>query len=195
MSLEFEAVNGSPTFFAYGRVSDEAIQQCIDVYDVLTPHQGITSYGVNKSKKDSMDLSIPPNNTLMIQEELENFGKQYFEYFNINMFSPSWIISELIQIQKYPLSGAYHAIHTERGYSSLDKLRECVYMVYLNDVPVGGETFWPFYRKKQKPVKGMAMLWPPFWTHAHKGLPSHTTEKMIVTGWFSANGNELDPDY
>ena len=195
MSLDFEAVNGSPTFFAYGRISDEAIQQCIDVYNVLTPHHGKIAGGVDKNKKNSMDVSIPPNNTLMIQNELKDFGHEYFEYFNLDMFSPSWIISEHIQIQKYPLSGAFHAVHTERGYGSLDKLRECVYMVFLNDVPVGGETFWPFYCKKQKPVKGMAMLWPPFWTHAHKGLPSHTTEKMIVTGWFSANNNELDPDY
>ena len=102
MTLEFEAVNGSPTFFAYGRVSDEAMQQCIDVYDALTPHHGITSEGVNKSKKDSMDVSIPPNGTLMIQEELEKFGMQYFEYFHLSSFSPSWNISELIQIQKYP---------------------------------------------------------------------------------------------
>jgi hypothetical protein len=195
MSLEFETVNGMSTFFAYGRVSDEAIQQCIDVYNTLTPHHGKTGTGVDKAKKDSMDVSIPPNHTLMIQKELENFGAQYFKYFSLGMFTPSWITSEHIQIQKYPLSGAFHAIHTERGYNPKDKLRECVYMVYLNDVPVGGETFWPFYNKKLKPVKGLALLWPPFWTHAHKGLPSNTTEKMIVTGWFSANRSELDPDY
>jgi len=185
MSLEFETVNGMSTFFAYGWVSDEAIQQCIDVYNILNPYPGSITEGVDKDKKDSYDVCIPPNHSLLLQEELCEMGAAYAEYFHFELWVPPLTIVEAMNIQKYPLSGGFHKLHTERGYTDNTKVRELVWMVYLNDVQSGGETYWPFYNKKLHPQKGLTVLWPPFWTHAHKGLPSHSTEKMIATGWFS----------
>ena len=56
-------------------------------------------------------------------------------------------------------------------------------MTYLNDVPDGG-TEW-FHQSLYVPAqKGYTVIWPADWTHTHRGRPSPTTEKQILTGWF-----------
>ena len=34
-------------------------------------------------------------------------------------------------------------------------------------------------------IKGLTLIWPPWWTHTHKGQIAEEHEKMIVTGWYS----------
>ena len=183
--MEFEIVDGTPTFFAFDQVSDEAVQQCIDVFNCLSPNEGVMNSGIDKSKKDSFDVAIPPNDTLIIQSELNRMCEEYRAFFQLELFLPPLFVTEHINIQKYPYNGGYHVVHCEKGCSNVDRYRELVWMTYLNDVPAGGETYWPFYKKKIKPEKGRTVVWPAYFTHAHHGLPSMTTEKMIATGWFS----------
>jgi len=38
-----------------------------------------------------------------------------------------------------------------------------------------------------QPIKGKTVLFPPHYTHKHKGVVSLTQEKYIVTGWFTWN--------
>mgnify|MGYP001253549513 FL=1 len=57
-------------------------------------------------------------------------------------------------------------------------------MFYLNDVPDGGTNF-PTYNMTTDAVEGRLVLWPPYWTHAHHGIVSHTQVKYIATGWFA----------
>jgi hypothetical protein len=33
-----------------------------------------------------------------------------------------------------------------------------------------------------KPRRGLTVIWPADWTHTHRGIPSPTQEKYIVTG-------------
>lgn len=182
--LNFELVEGCPTFFAFGLISDKAVQQCIDAFNVLIPTEGKTGNGINKKSKDSLDTAFPPNNCMLIQEELDRMCDSYYSYFNMHHFVPPLAIRNHFNVQKYPINGGYHNVHTERGYSETNRFRELVWMTYLNDVPAGGETFWPFYNKKIKPKRGYTVIWPAFWMHAHHGIKSATSEKMIATGWF-----------
>jgi hypothetical protein len=57
-------------------------------------------------------------------------------------------------------------------------------MIYLNDVTDGGGT--EFYHQNLifQPVKGKALIWPSDWTYTHRGIPSPTQDKYILTGWF-----------
>ena len=45
------------------------------------------------------------------------------------------------------------------------------------------KTEFKYYGKKVKAKKGLTLLWPPDFTHTHRGIPSPTEEKYIVTGW------------
>ena len=58
-------------------------------------------------------------------------------------------------------------------------------MTYLNDVTDGGETDFFYQRIKIPPKKGLTVIWPADWTYTHRGIPSKTQDKFIVTGWFN----------
>ena len=61
-------------------------------------------------------------------------------------------------------------------------------MTYLNDVDDGGETEFLYQDVKTKAVKGKTVIFPVEWTHTHRGIPSPTQDKYIITGWFSFKG-------
>ena len=57
-------------------------------------------------------------------------------------------------------------------------------MTYLNNVTDKGETEFLHQKLKIKPEIGKTLIWPTDFTHTHRGIPSPTQEKYIVTGWF-----------
>lgn len=186
--MEFENYpDGTPTFFAYTYVSDDAVQQCFDAFKVLTPHQGTVNKQVMREYKDSLDVSIAPNHNLIIQAEIEEAAKKYWEYFNLQRYYPNGFeIREFLNIQRYAHSEAgFHEWHCERNTHQFTARRELVFMVYLNDVKEGGETGWLYQNKKLTPEKGLLVFWPPQWMFTHKGFPSQDT-KTIITGWMDA---------
>ena len=55
---------------------------------------------------------------------------------------------------------------------------------YLNDVQgPGGETEFLFQQVKVKPRQGKLILFPPFWTHEHRGVTLDQGVKYIATTW------------
>jgi len=185
MNFNPVVINNVQTFIATAKVSDKSVAQALEVYSIMIPHEGKTGTGVDKSKKDSLDITIVPNGCLLIESEIREIVEAYRQYFRLDEHVPPLGLTEHFNIQKYPLKGAYHRIHADRGYSGQNMFRELVFMTFLNDVHTGGETEFMFYNVKFKPQKGLTLIWPAGWTHLHRGLPSVTTEKIICTGWFS----------
>lgn len=60
--------------------------------------------------------------------------------------------------------------------------RQLSCLCYLNTVDEGGETEFKS-GLKVKPVEGRVLLFPPFWTHVHRGLRPISQTKYIMT-WF-----------
>tara|TARA_R110000787_G_C13272112_1_gene431593 strand:+ start:98 stop:757 length:660 start_codon:yes stop_codon:yes gene_type:complete len=87
------------------------------------------------------------------------------------------------QVQMYPKGGGFFNYHSEVNGMSTCR-RNLVFMTYLNDVEDGGETDFLYQNLKVKPRKGLTLIWPSGWTHTHKGIPSMTEEKYIITGWY-----------
>ena len=172
-----------PTFFGFGKLTDHSVDQALQAFNILSSKRGTSGGGeLNKLKKDSLDVSIA-DGALDLQSEIEDMGKIYYDHFNLDNYLPPLGFTGTYNLQKYPPGGGFHKIHCEKGFKNPAKYRELVWMVYLNDVDDGGETFWPFYNKKVKPEKGLAVFWPAYWMHAHHGIPSPTQEKYIATGW------------
>lgn len=85
-------------------------------------------------------------------------------------------------IQKYETGGHFSKLHAERtGLGALHRV--LAWMTYLNDVGAGGETEFPFYDLRVRPVKGRTLIWPAEWTHAHRGCVVEAGPKYIITGW------------
>lgn len=58
-------------------------------------------------------------------------------------------------------------------------------MTYLNDVTDEGGTQFLHQNVTVQPRKGLTVVWPADWTFFHRGIPSPTQEKRIITGWFN----------
>ncbi|MFV1984717.1 MAG: 2OG-Fe(II) oxygenase [Thiohalomonadales bacterium] len=62
--------------------------------------------------------------------------------------------------------------------------RQLVAVWYLNDVAgPGGETEFLFQDIRITPERGKLVLFPPFWTHEHRGVTLEKGVKYIATTW------------
>ncbi|MDZ7865647.1 2OG-Fe(II) oxygenase [Acidovorax sp.] len=110
--------------------------------------------------------------------------------------------SEFMQGQFYGIGQQFKAHHD--SFSEEELLihsrglgqRTYTFMVYLNDVEEGGETFFPSLGLKFSPRKGQALIWNNLDKESaqnphslHQGLPVINGEKFIVTKWFRLKKN------
>ena len=146
---------------------------------------GTGELGIDKNAKDSIDVSFYNNSKNkyvkayfdVLSEIVQEYDKYYGLKFNIRTSDRG------TNIQFYPRNGGFKTWHTERT-SLRNSDRALVFMTYLNDINDGGETEFFHQKLKVKAQKGLTLLWPPDFTHLHRGIPSPTEEKIIVTGWF-----------
>lgn len=79
--------------------------------------------------------------------------------------------------------GGYYHWHIDGGSHEF-AYRQLVAVWYLNDVGgPGGETEFLFQQVKVKPEAGKLVLFPPFWTHEHRGVTLEQGVKYIATTW------------
>jgi len=78
----------------------------------------------------------------------------------------------------------YHIWHSEVMGTHLHRL--LVYILYLNDIDEGGETEFLYYKKRIEPKAGRLLIFPAYFTHAHRGNTNLSDEnKYILTGWYN----------
>ena len=81
------------------------------------------------------------------------------------------------------LPGEYFHWHVDSGSHSFAD-RQLVAIWYLNDVEgPGGCTEFKHQKVKIKPETGKLLLFPPFWTHEHRGVTLQAGVKYIATTW------------
>ena len=86
------------------------------------------------------------------------------------------------KFQETPVGGGFHEWHSENN--TANKTRFLVWSLFLNDVKEGGELEFLNYPIRIKPKKGSIVLFPPYYTHLHRGNPPLSNTKYIATGWF-----------
>ena len=80
-------------------------------------------------------------------------------------------------------AGEFYHWHVDGGPGEFSK-RQLVAIWYLNAAPgKGGETEFFFQKLSVKPEQGMLLLFPPFWTHLHRGNVVDEGIKYIATTW------------
>ena len=154
--------------------------------------KGISGKGVNLETKNSIDITLAPN-------ELNRAGNEVFKTYFESLFNcykdyvAQWpflkVVAEELHVgsfnlQRYQSGQHFQKMHTER--SSLSNLhRLFAWMTYLNDVDSddGGTTVFSHYGMEIQPKKGLTLIWPAEWTHAHKGSVLRKNSKYIITGW------------
>jgi Rps23 Pro-64 3,4-dihydroxylase Tpa1-like proline 4-hydroxylase len=80
-------------------------------------------------------------------------------------------------------AGEYYHWHIDGGSHDFSH-RQLVAIWYLNNVDgPGGETEFLFQNVEIKPEVGKLLLFPPFWTHEHRGVTLESGVKYIATTW------------
>ena len=81
------------------------------------------------------------------------------------------------------LPGQYYHWHIDGGSHSFSH-RQLVAIWYLNDVEgPGGETQFRYQDLMVTPRTGKLILFPPFWTHEHRGVTLKSGVKYLATTW------------
>jgi len=125
------------------------------------------------------------NNTDMFFNGLQTCYEEYSGKFSVLKNSGS-IRGTTMKMQRTGSGGGYHVWHAEQN-AGPSANRALVYMLYLNNLPEGGngETEFLYQQQRIKPEENLMLLWPASYTHAHRGNPVYGDNfKYIVTGWF-----------
>lgn len=149
--------------------------------------KGTTIGGVDENFKKSTDYYLNGDAALtdLYCYELQKATNEYIKKFPYCNDASAWNIQEALNIQKYDVGGHYKSWHTERACAETPfSIRHLVFLTYLNDVNIDGETEFFHQKVKVKPRKGLTLIWPGDWTYTHRGNPTGE-EKYIITGWFS----------
>ncbi len=56
-------------------------------------------------------------------------------------------------------------------------------LIYLADVFEGGFTEFPYHSVRVQPRQGLLVMFPPFWTHLHRGAPPVSNAKFNITNF------------
>lgn len=104
-----------------------------------------------------------------------------------SMFGEDALEDTGYQIQR-TLPGEFYHWHKDANRHS--RKRVLVFIWYLNDMPVdaGGATEFKFQQVKVQPEVGKMIVFPPYWTHLHRGCEVLYGKKYICTGWISYQG-------
>ena len=173
-------------FILFFQIPDEICDKLVDYHKNNEYDKNNSVYGWDIKTKESIDCTCyQRSNHPVIQEYLSFMyqGLQAYQqkYVYMNQLT---VISQPFNIQYYPPGGGYKRWHNERSEHQTHQ-RNLVFMTYLNDVPDGGGTEFAYYPDvKINAKKGLSLLWPPDFTHTHRGIVSQH-EKYIATGWFN----------
>jgi hypothetical protein len=80
----------------------------------------------------------------------------------------------------------YAAAANERFQLHFDSLGEVcnrylVFLWYLNDVAIGGETEFPDLGLSVAPRAGRMLMFPPYWMYQHVARPPQSNDKYIIS--------------
>jgi hypothetical protein len=177
--------------FILGRYIPEKI--CDNIVNIFKKNKKYArpgSVGLKEIKTDykiSLDIGLHSTDSGLVDYNvyLNEMIKEYDKIYHFNMLGVGSFnnLQENTNIQYYKPNEGFFKYHTERA--GIHSTKRClVFMTYLNDVPDGGTEFL-FQKLKIPAKKGLTLIWPSDFTHAHRGIISKTKEKYIITGWFN----------
>ena len=159
---------------------------------VLYGPNGISS----DSDKKSTDITFDPSFlkkepwAMFLDEVIITVQNGVLDYFNRHSTAMTKMdpidLYTYFNMQRYEPNEGFYGWHCERaGNKHSDRL--LVWMIYLNTLTDRGETEFFYQQHFEEPERGKLVIWPSDWTHLHRGVPSPTQTKYILTGWFTHN--------
>lgn len=182
-------------------LSKDTCKSLIDIFEKRTDLHYEGSFGRDNSNqidteiKESIDITFHPS--MMGESDfgpilskdvlpaLKNGLDDYDRYYYVGMENVSEMdISLFFNMQKYKPGGGYKTFHCERAANQFFS-RTLAWMIYLNDVEVGGETEFFYQQHFERAEMGKLVIWPSDFTHIHRGIVAPNETKYILTGWYN----------
>jgi hypothetical protein len=172
-------------------LSKETCKGIIDLFESLPQHKGVTGGGLNTEMKRTYEVLIEGDvwkeyDTILCQSlslALKNYSIHLINTCNNFTLRDKNLTDTGYQIQKYIKYDGFYEWHSDERINNQKSARTITFLWYLNDIDVGGETY--FYNGKVKPEAGKLLLFPATWTYNHKGNMPKSHDKYIITGWVS----------
>ena len=185
----------NPTFISSWIIKPTSLcDELINYFEANKSKQylGVTSSGLNTESKDTTDISIKPKDILLpgneifkkYIEEIHKCHKDYISQWEFLENNPIEYEIGVFAMVRYQPGQHFKQIHTER-FSLSTLHRVFVFMTYLNDVEEGGSTYFSNYDFDIQPKKGLTLIWPAEWTHAHRGNILKSGLKYMISGWIN----------
>jgi hypothetical protein len=185
-----EIVPGSFIFEMRAALSSSACADMVSRFEAATDEQYVGRIGQGAS----LDTSVKQSTDLVLS------GKPHWEDVDRRLFRSLGHAMQVIArrhtffsgrfsdvgyaIQRTDVGGYYHW-HVDGGSHEFAD-RQLVAIWYLNDVPgPGGATEFRAQDVSIQPEAGKLLLFPPFWTHEHRGAVLTSGVKYIATTWVS----------
>jgi len=175
-------------FEKHGALSPELCQAAIERFEAQTEEQYEGRIGQlaekDRSIKKSTDLVVSgkPHWKDIDQALFRSMGQAILEFRESYPYFKGPFKDMGYAIQRTLPDEHYHW-HIDGGSHDFSQ-RQLVAVWYLNDVEgPGGETEFLFQDIKVKPEQGKLVLFPPFWTHEHRGVTLQKGIKYIATTW------------
>jgi len=142
---------------------------------------------LDQQTKNSLALEFFEKGMIPI---LELYGKKYGYFQEMMMYQDVPPLFCDFKIQKTNPSEGYHIWHPENS-GGISSKRIMVWTLYLNDVEEGGETEFLNQSVRVPAKTGQVCLFPPYYTHLHRGNPPLSGTKYIATGWITQDFKNL----
>jgi len=181
-------------------LSANTCYQLIKNFETSDLKQAGVLYGPNgissDSDKKSTDITFDPSFlkkepwAMFLDEVIITVQNGVLDYLNRHSTAMTKMdpidLYTYFNMQRYEPNEGFYGWHCERaGMKHSDRL--LVWMIYLNTLTDRGETEFFYQQHFEEPERGKLVIWPSDWTHLHRGVPSPTQTKYILTGWFTHN--------
>jgi hypothetical protein len=184
-------VEVKPHSFVFEKQHALTAEQCRDMLQRFEQQQD-EQYEGRIGQRVDKDRSIKKSTDLVVSGKphwhdvdralFQSLGKAILEFRETYTFFKGPFKDMGYAIQRTHPGEHYHW-HIDGGSHEFSQ-RQLVAVWYLNDVPgPGGETEFLFQDIKIKPEQGKLILFPPFWTHEHRGVTLQQGVKYIATTW------------
>jgi hypothetical protein len=181
----------SPGSFIYEHEGALSLETCAEIIRLFEENpedqgEGVTARGVNLDLKISTDIKIhdQPHWAEIDRQLYLSTSKLLAAFPHTEWMHTDGLSDAGYQIQRTNPGGFYGKHYDAQGKGGV-ALRQLVVLWYLNDDHRGGHTAFPRHGVDISPKAGKALLFPPYWTHMHEGLPVHKGSKYIATTWVS----------
>jgi hypothetical protein len=182
-------------------LTSELCNAFIDTFEISNEKKPGILYGPNgissTGNKKSTDITFHPGYLQdtqwgpLLSQLIPIIQKGQQDYINRHQLAMSKVdafdISPLFNMQRYEPEEGFYGWHCERASIEYSN-RILVWMIYLNTITDRGETEFYYQHHFEPAIEGKLVIWPSDWMYLHRGVPSLTQTKYILTGWF----NQLD---